>query len=206
MSSDNRQPRRRATNGQDRYEQILKVATRLFAEEGYHVASLEDIAREIGFTKPAIYHYFGSKEEILYEIHERIVRGARDKLKELLDSELAPVELLTAALEEHTKTMLRNLEANSVLFQERGRLSEEYERSILALESEYESLLVQLYSRGVDAGELRGVDPKIAINTLLGACNWAYRWFRPRGKYRIDDFAGVVVELLMHGYCTADQR
>ena len=57
------------TAPEDRRAQIVRIATRLFSENGYAQTTLDDVAAEIGFTKPAIYHWFDSKDQILFEIH-----------------------------------------------------------------------------------------------------------------------------------------
>ena len=56
-----------------RRDEIMQVAARIFAIKGYHATTLEEIARELGITKPALYYHVRSKEEILREIINRIL-------------------------------------------------------------------------------------------------------------------------------------
>lgn len=51
-----------------RRDQIIKAAKKVFAEKGYHEATISEIAREAGISEPTIYEYFPSKEEILFTI------------------------------------------------------------------------------------------------------------------------------------------
>lgn len=51
-----------------RRNQILEVATTLFAQQGYRETNLAQIADELGFRRQAVYHYFRAKDDILYEL------------------------------------------------------------------------------------------------------------------------------------------
>ena len=77
-------------NGEeDRRSQILRIATALFREKGYNGTSLEDIADRVGFTKPAIYYYFDSKEDLLFAIVEAV--GMRTKPSSESFSQMSPM-------------------------------------------------------------------------------------------------------------------
>src|SRR5437879_5350609 len=69
-----------------RAEQLLDVAERLFAEQGYGSTSIERIAREAGVTRPVVYEHFGSKDGI----YLACLRRARGQLEEMLDAAVAP--------------------------------------------------------------------------------------------------------------------
>ncbi len=90
-------------------DEIARAALRLFAERGYRETSMEEIAREVGISKPAIYHYFGSKEDLfrsllrhIQELHHRAHDELRAKhlpLPELLAENVR--QMLRAVREEH---------------------------------------------------------------------------------------------------------
>lgn len=75
-------------------ETIVQTALRLFLQNGYEKTSMNDIAREVGITKPAIYHHFKNKDELFHEVlslfFEEMGKWSRDRfgscktLKELL--------------------------------------------------------------------------------------------------------------------------
>lgn len=187
-------------SGNRRRAQIIEVSTALFREKGYHTTSLDDIADRIGFTKPAIYYYFKSKEDILFAIVEDVVNGAQERMLAIAESEAPTVERLHRLLVENTKVVLENLDANTVFYNERGLLSPERERMIREREREYTRLVRDIYAEGVKQGELTDVDPTVATSTLLGASIWAYRWFDPEGRLSVDQIAEEVARLLLSGY------
>ena len=194
---DGRVDRRRRAS---RKAQILDVSTALFHERGYHATSLDDIADRIGFTKPAIYHYFRSKEDILFAIVDEIVDRGLERLTAVADKRISAAERMHELLVENTRVILQNIDANTVFYNERGLLSPEREEAIREREREYTRVVRRIYSDGVEAGEFIDVDPAVATNTLLGASIWAYRWFDPGGRLSLGQVADEIATLLLNGY------
>lgn len=184
----------------DRRDQILEVATSLFSERGYAATSLDDIADVIGFTKPAIYYYFRSKDEILFEIHDHIVRDGLDQVEAIMAEDGDPVEQLERVLRSHIRRLLGSVDANLVFAREQAALSPERADDIRERDREYEGRVRSIYAAGVDAGVFRDIDPRVAVGSLLAACNWAHRWYRKDGAYSVEDVADMIVELLGRGY------
>lgn len=193
-------PRRRARRPSARRQQILDVSTQLFHANGYHATSLDEIAEQIGFTKPAIYYYFASKEDILFEIVDEIVDRGLERMQALATRDLPAAERLHDLLVENTRVTLEHRMANTVFYDERGLLSPDREQAIREREREYTGVVHALYEQGVADGDLLDVDPSVATSTLLGASIWTLRWFRPDGAMSIDEVAVEVARLLMEGY------
>ncbi len=186
--------------GNGRREQIIDVATGLFRQKGYHATSLDDIADAIGFTKPAIYYYFKSKDDILFAIIDDSVDQGLRRIQAVASREASATERMHDLLVENTRVILENLNANTVFYNERGLLSAEHERAIRAREREYTKIVEDLYVEGVENGEFIDVDPHIATSTLLGASIWSYRWFDPEGELSIDEIAEGIARILLEGY------
>lgn len=183
-----------------RRQQIIEVSTSLFRRNGYHATSLDDIAEEIGFTKPAIYYYFDSKEDILFEIVDGIVDRGLERTRAIAARDAPAAARLHELLVENTRVTLENLEANSVFYNERGLLSSEREQAIRHREREYTGVVRQLFLDGVSEGDLVEADPTVATATLLGASIWVYRWFDPAGRLGIDEVADEIARLVLGGY------
>src|SRR5690625_2808703 len=120
----------RAVTGPQRKLQIIKTATSLFHERGYRETSLDDIADRVGFTKPAIYYYFKSKEDILFAIVDDIVDKALARIQAIVNSDGSPASRLHDLLVENTRAVLENLEGNTVFYNSRGMLTREREKDI----------------------------------------------------------------------------
>ena len=95
-------------DGQVREDQILEAAARLFKERGYRAATLQDVADEIGVTRTAVYHYFSSKEEILFRIAEEAHRHAARVFEEAAQSDAPPEEKMRRMLRQYIEDVTRD--------------------------------------------------------------------------------------------------
>jgi AcrR family transcriptional regulator len=89
-----------------RREQIVAAAARLFEENGYHTTNVAEVAEAAGISKPTLYHYFKSKEEILFEIHEEFIRYVTAKQAERMGTGLSPTDGLREATPDEARAML----------------------------------------------------------------------------------------------------
>src|ERR1700704_118317 len=81
-----------------RREEILQAAQKLFAQQGFRETNLNDVAAQLGFRRQAVYHYFASKEEILYELIDRAGQAIATSAQPTLDSDLPPAAKLAGAV------------------------------------------------------------------------------------------------------------
>lgn len=85
-----------------------------------------------------------------------------------------------------------------VFFEEESELPDDLMRSVLAQRRRYEDVLIDLPVRAVQSGSARlDVSPRVTVNTLLGAANWTYKWFDPRGALSADELAEKMADLTM---------
>lgn len=186
-----------------RRAELLDVAISLFYEKGYAHTTLQDIADGMGFTKAAIYYYAKNKEELLVEIYTAIVRPAIDQARELADTpDLDGATRFLALVENHLRTFLRNIEANAVFEVQNHSLSAGGKQRIEQLGREYNAVLRRVYEDGVADGTLEPGDATIAVNAVIGMCNSAHRWFRPRGRFGVNQVIGQLMAIVSAGVRT----
>lgn len=164
-----------------RREEILDAAIEAFAEGGYHGTSMEDIARIVGVRKRALYHYFSSKDELLFEILKQPTEIMIERLGEISSSTDRPSEKLRQAFFLHIHTMVEHLDELKVLLSETKYLKARRRKQIVALRDRYESLFRKIIREGVDSGELRPLDVKLVTFSIMGVGNWINQWYRPGG-------------------------
>lgn len=184
-----------------RREEVLHAALRAFREKGYHGASLADIAGELGLQKTALYHYFPDKEAILCECHRRSLDALERAMDEASGSDSASGALLRL-LREHIRIVADTFEGSTLAF-EVPALSPHHQREIVARRDAYERGIREIISRGVETGEFRAVDPKIAAFALLGSLNWIARWYRPEGELGATELAVEFSAHLVGGLAAA---
>ena len=90
-------------------ERLLSVATRLFARHGFESTSVQDIVDAAGVTKGAMYHYYGSKDDLLYEVYHQVLSMQTSHLDEIAAGPGTAEERLRAAAAALVQTSLDNL-------------------------------------------------------------------------------------------------
>ncbi len=181
-----------------RREEILHAALRAFGERGYHATTLGDIAERIGVQKTALYHYFPDKEAILYACHRESVNEVGRLLDAARDRDMTASQRLRHLIGEHVRVMTHTLEGSSLAF-EIPALSPEHQQEIVAARDRYECGLRDIITEGIDSGEFRAVDPKVAVFAILGAINWIARWYRPDGSIDAGELGTEFADHLVGG-------
>ncbi len=176
-------------------QRILKVAATLFARDGYHAASLRDIAQEVGVTPAAIYAHFPSKSRLLLAVYEAGVRQIGAALDEATGAGGTPWENLEAACRRHLEALTADSALARVVIRVLPSDVEDVADELTALRELYEAR----FRRLIDALNLApGTDRSLLRLTLLGALNWTQVWYRP-GMAPPARIAHQMVENLRHG-------
>ena len=187
---------RRGRPGHD-LESVLGGAVKVFNERGYDGTSMEDLSRELGITKSAIYHHVASKEELL-----RLATGrALDGLFAVLDEISALDAPAIARLEELTRRSVLLLVAElpfvTLLLRVRGNTT--VERQALARRRSFDAVVADLVTQARDEGDQRpDVDPVLVARLLYGMINSVVEWYRPRGG-RPGELADSIVAVAFDG-------
>src|SRR5882762_247773 len=106
----------------NRREQILQVAQKLFADKGFRGTSLNDVANRLGFRQQAVYHYFRSKEEILYELIDRAGQAIATSAQLTMDTDMPPTDKLAEIVRNHVRQLLNNIDVFRIQFSELFKL------------------------------------------------------------------------------------
>jgi TetR/AcrR family transcriptional regulator, cholesterol catabolism regulator len=184
-----------------RREAILHHALALFDRQGFANTSLDDIARETGIKREAIYYYFKNRAEILLHIirpqSEALVSG----LKAIVDSDADAPAKLYQAIRNHLQRFDRHCLEMTISLRDiylddakevRGEMDQTWRR--------YESMWTRIIADGQAAGQFAYCgDPKMIAFAILGMCNWLARWYDPRKSVSVDDLIETYVEMLAHG-------
>ncbi len=190
---------RRRLRPELRKRQILDAAVHLFYEVGYDAASLRDLAARVGINKATIYHYFESKEEILYHIVRRVGRELLDGVREAFRNGGEPLQVLEAMIRFQIGYMEHHVEEIKVLVEEKKSLSAELYAASRHTEAEILGLYKAALKRCLDAGAVRPVHLTTAAFGILGQINWLYHWYKPEGPLSIRELADEVVTQLFLG-------
>jgi TetR/AcrR family fatty acid metabolism transcriptional regulator len=181
---------------------ILRAAITVFARSGYHTSRVSDVAKEAGVAYGLVYHYFGSKEDLLETIFRRTWSRMLEAVEELERSDMPAREQLAGVARivlgswELDPDLVRVLVREVARSPQLGREVDEIEHAFAALE--------RIVKKGQERGELRaGLDPRLAAWILYGALEeiltgWVFERL-PAGSGEVARAEQTVVELLTHG-------
>jgi AcrR family transcriptional regulator len=172
---------------QDRRQQILELATRLFARRGYQGTTTRQIAEQAGVNEAIIFRHFPSKEHLYWAVIEHQIgrHGGREKMRRALEAEGGDAEVLTALAERLLRrdTTLSRLLLFTAL--ENHKLSHRFFRTHVA---QYYEVLAAYVRRGIAAGRFRAVDPLLAARGFLGMVIYHFLIQELYGGKRYQDF------------------
>lgn len=186
-------------NPELRKRQIIAEAVHLFYEVGYEGASLRDLANRVGINKATIYHYFESKEQILFHIVRDVGEELLGGVREAFDRGGPPAQALEAMVRFQIVYVENHLEEIKVLVEEKKSLRTELHESTRTNEREILELYKRALARCAAAGILRPFHLTTAAFGILGQINWLYHWYRPEGPLTVRELADQVVTFLLRG-------
>jgi AcrR family transcriptional regulator len=187
---------------------MLKTAAGVFAERGFHGASMRDIAARLGVRQAAIYYYFPSKTAVLEAICREGVMAFVGRLGAIYAAALPSEEKLKRAIRAHIEPLLeRRFYVHAFLYQRRD-LPQSARRPLDAQAHAYEALWRAMIEEGQRSGAIaKDIDPRLATLAILGMCNTVARWSRPAAEFGLDRVAGEFARLVAHGlFGGADAR
>lgn len=189
---------------QARRREIVDVAARVFADRGYHATGTAELCEANGIGKGALYYYIGSKEQLLAAIHDRVMDevmlgadrvelagGSAPERLALLGEELLDVIF---RFPDHVWVFLHDFPAltgkNAEMFRARRRA---YERRVEAV-----------FQQGVESGEFRPLDTRLAVAAWLGMHNYTYLSLRAGGRFSVKEVAKSFADIFILGIATRE--
>jgi len=159
---------------------------------------MSDIAAKLGMGKASLYHYVGSKEEVLIELYEDVLRENVIAARRIAESERSALGALAELIADRVAYTCHNRDLLRVFFEEEAELPERQQSRLISVRHEYEQTLLDIVARGEEAGEFSlPTNPRIFVNTLLGAANWTYKWFQPHGPLTPEELGAQMAAVLL---------
>lgn len=182
-------------------QEILSAAAKIFREKGYQRATVKDVADEVGLLKGSIYYYIKSKQELLYKIGIAPLKATTDKLKEIVSQDIPPEEKLKSAIKTRLRAFDEFYPEILVFLHEKFDELSEKERSFLKKgQKEDEELWRKILMEGIEKEVFRKeLDLKITAQAIIGMCHWMYKWYKKDGRLSTDQIAEVFSEFALNG-------
>jgi AcrR family transcriptional regulator len=195
--------RRRARD--EKREAVLRTAVQLFLEQGYHRTTLNDVAERLNITKPALYNYFGGKDEILYECWAIGQERVDDCIGEIATGGGTGLAKLRKLIVSYADVMTTDYGKSLVRFDVRDLT--EHNRKIVQLAKKKVDRAFRDYIRsGIADGSIKPCDAKLSAFAIAGSLNWIGHWFQPGGALSAEAIAGEFAIRLTEGLAARSTR
>jgi AcrR family transcriptional regulator len=178
-----------------RRDAIIDAAARLYGRRGFQGASVADLAKACNTSKSLIYHYFPSKEDILYAVmasHLELLLAAAEATLERPG--LTASERLRAIAHHFMRLYEGAADSHKVLLNEIDNLPAERRADVVAKQRR----IIHIVERQI--GAVAPGAPSLPTTMLFfGMINWTHTWFRPDGTMKAAELADLAADLLLNG-------
>lgn len=161
-------------------EQILKKSSGLMARQGYHGTSMRDLARETDRSLGGLYHYFKSKEELIYIINHKGFSSLLELANNLEREKLGSEEKLYAFIHNHLRYFGSHLNELRVMMFGTQHLDFKQGKALVKLKSNYAAIgenIVGTYIKEFSDRRVQKKDISRETYFLFGMMNWIFSWY-----------------------------
>jgi len=150
-------------------EVIIEKASKLFREKGFGAASMRDLAEHVGVEAASLYNHIQSKAEILQTICFKVANEFMTNLEQVESSSQSTLKKMEAIIRLHIRMMLDQYEHIYIADHEWRHLPEPYLSNFLNQRRSYRKRLADIIEDGIARGEMKHIDPYVAVLTILSA-------------------------------------
>jgi AcrR family transcriptional regulator len=188
-------------------EKLMRVSVELFAEHGYAQTSVQQIVDAAGVTKGALYHYFKSKDDLLFDIYDRLLSMQREHLDAIVARDLDPERTVRLVCEDVIVTSIEGLADGAVFFRSQHMLSEKRQREVKQRRRDYNGAFEAILERGRADGVFRtDIPPAILIAHFFSDVHYLAQWYSPGGPLTKQQVAGELTDLYLAGLLAPTAR
>jgi AcrR family transcriptional regulator len=195
--------RRRARD--EKREAVLRTAVQLFLDQGYHRATLNEVAERLNITKPALYNYFRGKEEILFECWALGQERVDEFITEINAGGGTGLARLRKLIRAYAEVMATDFGASLVRFDPRD-LTDKNSKIVRAAKKSIDRTFRSYIAEGIADGSIKLCNPKLSAFAIAGSLNWIGHWFQRGGTFSAEAIANEFAVRLTEGLAKKPSR
>ncbi len=180
-------------------EVIIEKASKLFREKGFGAASMRDLAEHVGVEAASLYNHIQSKSEILQAICFKVANEFISHLEVVESSNQPTLKKMETIIRLHIRMMLDQYEYVYISDHEWRHLPEPYLSNFLNQRRSYRKRLADIIEQGIQKGEMKNIEPYVAILTILSAVSGIDSWQRSRKSISAEVLETNMVAYLIEG-------
>ncbi|MEN5072244.1 TetR/AcrR family transcriptional regulator [Isoptericola cucumis] len=179
-------------------DQVTRAALELFASQGYATTSVQQIVEAAGVTKGAMYHYFQSKDDLLFAIYDRMLSLQKAHLDEIVAAGGPVADVVRAVCVDVVETSIDFLPEGTVFFRSMHMLPEPRLKEVTQRRREYHDEFAALLRRGQDEGLFRTDVPRsLLVAHFFSDVHYLSHWCSPEGPETKSQVAQQLTELFL---------
>lgn len=179
-------------------KRTLDAATDLFYHKGYTNTTLDDVATQLGVTKPFIYTNFGSKPDLLVEICRVGVGSAFDEVERVLALGEPDADTLRQFIPRYVEAVLRRQKNIAINIREEKNLLPEHAAELAELRHSFMARIELLLTKACAAAGHNLPDPNVTAFAIVGAISWSTFWYSPQGRLSAQDLSDKMTEIVLN--------
>jgi AcrR family transcriptional regulator len=191
--------RTQAPEYDERKQAIVETAAALFAREGFNGASVADIAKRGKISKSLIYHYYESKEDILYDVMISHVRALEAAAREVVAGAERPERKLKELAHRFMALYVGAADRHKVLLNDLDHVPKARRAEIVAVQRGLIEIVQKLLVEIEPALRRKSGQAFAAAMIFFGAINWTHTWFDARGPVSAGALAEMAVDITLGG-------
>ncbi|MEA3431437.1 MAG: TetR/AcrR family transcriptional regulator [candidate division WOR-3 bacterium] len=201
---------RKSREREERKNAILKAAVRVFSSKGFIRTTVSDIAREAGFSKSALYFYFGGKEEIFIEIIKKIITDFKEFIEKLGRETISTTEKIEKLFNTVLNYVEEKREIITILYSETHSLYSFKGKRFKGILQKYKGFFIKgmksILSQGIDKGTIRDCDIELLATVLRGMLTSLVIYRMNGGKKTNKECIEFVMDILRNGLIREERR
>jgi AcrR family transcriptional regulator len=179
-------------------ERILASAVALFAEQGFDATTVQQVVDRAQVTKGALYHYFDSKDDLLYELYHALIGVQNADLDEIVARGLDPATTVREILVNVVASTVARLDHTAVFYRESHKLDAERMAAYRADRRHYHETFRKVIERAQRSGEFAATVPaETVVQIAMGMVNQLPVWYRPDGPKTAEQLGHEVADFVL---------
>lgn len=188
---------------EERREQIVRAAAKLFSEQGYYSTTIQDIAREADISVGLIYQYFRDKDDVLFLTLQAVLETYEREIPRALEGVEPPLERLCLAIDAYCRIVDRKRDATVLTYRSTKSLRAERRRYVMEGETRTNRLLAACVRACIAAGLMQRVNADLLVYQYVHFAHaWALKQWAFRGRYALDEYVKEGLRLLVEPFLT----
>ncbi|MGK0387797.1 MAG: AcrR family transcriptional regulator [Maribacter sp.] len=178
---------------------ILEIAATRFSKKGFAATSMRDLAKEVGMEAASLYNHIKSKQEILGVLLLDAANQYMEGMDEVEKSDASPIKKIESLISLHIKIALDNPDTISLMTQEWIHLEGDAFLAFSKQRKDYENRFKNILIEGIKKGEIKDVNPDIALFSILSTMRWFYAWYSRKDGLSLEELERQFCDVLIKG-------